>query len=149
MNTFDQQEARSKHAISWPVVLKVGLGLGIYLFIFSGGAPWTGAGVGSAVLGRALPWPLPLIAVVHFGLCLLYTAAISAVIYRLSIWTGVAAGVATSLAIYGLTYPLFVTLRGDDGRAFAAHVVLGLFGSALYKALSVPRARRDSGWRRL
>lgn len=139
MNTFEKQEERSRRQISWSAVLKVGLAMGLYLFIFAGGTPWTGAGVASGVLGRAYGLPVVVTGLAHFGLCLAYVALIAAVTYRLHVWIAVLVGPLVTLALYGLTFPLLATHNVGDSRAFSAHLVLGLFGTALYKALSVPK----------
>ena len=83
--------------------------MGLYLFVFSGGAPWLGAGVASGILGRAYAWPWLLVAVTHFALCLLYVAIIAMAIYRLSIWFAAVAGTLIAGGIYLITFPIFAT----------------------------------------
>lgn len=136
-----QQEAISRRSIHWPAVFKTALGVGTYLFIFSGGTPWTGGGVANGILGRAYEWPMPALAVAHFALCLAYISVIAAAIFRLRVLTGIFVGTAISGALYLLTFPVLATHDAGDGRALAAQLVLGLFGSALYKALSIPKVR--------
>ena len=145
MDTFEQQERIAKRRVSWPAIFKVGLGLGVYLFIFAGGTPWTGAGIANGVLGRAEPWPMPLVTIAHFSLCLVYMVILAHAIYRLNIWMAAFAGVAVGLVLYGVNYALFATHNAGDGRALSAHIVFGLFGSVLYKALSVPRVKENQG----
>lgn len=141
MNTFEQQDARARQSVNWTAALKVGLGMGLYLFIFSGGTPWTGAGTANGVLGRAYEWPWLATAVVHFALCLIYLNIVALVVYRLNIWIAVFGGAATTAALYGVTYPLLATHNAGDTRALFSHLILGLFGAALYKAISVPKLK--------
>jgi hypothetical protein len=147
MESPEHQEWRSRQQVSWPAIYKTGLGMGLFLFIFSGGTPWTSGGIVSSVMGRGLPWPWPLLIVAHFGLALLYMAIIAHIIYRFRVWMGVAIGLITALGLYAINYAI---LHGwsdprDDGRALAAHIVLGLFGSAIYKAISTPRPQPSPG----
>jgi hypothetical protein len=141
MNTFEKQELQAQKAVNWSAAIKTGLGMGLYLFIFAGGAPWLGAGAGNGVLGRAMGWPWGVMALAHFGLCVLYICIIAEVIYRFSTWIAIAIGTFTALGIYLVTYPFFAVHNVGDARALAAHLVLGLFGSAIYKAISVPKVR--------
>jgi hypothetical protein len=139
METFEHQEMRARRRVSWSAVWKTGLGMGIYLFIFSGGTPWTSGGVARGVMGWTVEWPWLLVAVSHFALCLAVVAALAAAIYRWHWVLALGVGTVVALAAYALEYPLFATDAVANGRAFSAHLVLGLFGSALYKALSVPK----------
>jgi hypothetical protein len=145
MESIEHQEWRARHHLSWSAILKIGLGLGLYLFIFPGGTPWTGGGVANGVLGRSLTWPWAAIAFTHFALCMLYMVVIALAIYRLRLIPAVIVGLVIALALYGVTYLIFATGNAGDGRSLAAHIVFGLFSAVLYKAISVPPPLRDAG----
>jgi hypothetical protein len=138
METPDHQDWRSRQRISVPAILKKASGLGLYLFIFSGGTPWTSGGVARGVVGWTVAWPWALILVSHFALCFATVALMALAIYRLHWVVAVLVGPLVSLAVYAFTVPLFALQQPSDGRAFSAFLVLGLFGAAIYKALSVP-----------
>jgi hypothetical protein len=143
METPEHQEWRSRQQVNWTAVAKSGLGMGLLLFIFAGGTPWTGASGLNQVMGRPLPWPWPTLLLAHFALAWLYMGVIAAAIYRLRVFSAILTGVVVALFLYGINFVIFAGLgsgMGDrgDARALAAHLTLGLLGSALYKALSVP-----------
>src|SRR5512146_2534755 len=82
METAEHQEWRSRQHVSWPAIFKSGLAIGLLLFIFGGGTPWTGGAGMNEVMGRPVHWPWPLLIVAHFGLAWLYMTVIAHVIYR-------------------------------------------------------------------
>lgn len=147
METPEQQEARACRQVSWNAVIKTSLYMGAFLFIFSGGTPWTSGGVANGILGRAVPgMPWILVAIGHFVACFVCIAIIAHIIYPLRAWwAGVIVGGAVSLALYGVNYVFFASHDRGDLRAFGAHLILGLFGSAIYKAMSVPPPLQDPG----
>jgi hypothetical protein len=147
MESPEHQEWRARQHVNWPAIFKCGLGVGLFLFIFSGGTPWTSGGIITGVMGRALPWPWPLIVVAHFGLCLGYMAVIAHIIYRFKVLKAIIVGLVTAMGLYAINYILLTgwSDHRDDGRALAAHIVFGLFASVVYKAISVPRPRRAAG----
>lgn len=97
----------------------------------------------NAVMGRDIPMSLPLLVASHFGLALLYMFVIAAVIYRFKTVLAVPIGIGITLALYGANYLLFsafgVSMQSPEFRPFLVHFMFGLFGSLLYKAMSVPK----------
>lgn len=143
METTQHQEWRARQHINIPAVLKAGFGAGLIFFIMSGGTPFSTSGTMNAVMGRDIPMSFPLLLVCHFGLSWLYMAIIAAVIYRFKTVIAVPVGIAIALALYGANYLLFsafgVTMQSPEFRPFMVHFMFGLFGSLLYKAMSVPK----------
>lgn len=143
METTQHQEWRSRQHISIPAVLKAGFGAGLLFFIMSGGTPFSTAGTMNAVMGRDIAMNWPLLVVCHFGLSLLYMFIIAAVIYRFKTVLAVPAGIGIALALYGANYLLFsafgLSMQSPEFRPFMVHFMFGLFGSLLYKAISVPK----------
>lgn len=143
METTQHQEWRSRQHINIPAVLKAGFGTGLLFFIMTGGSPWSTAGTMNAVMGRDIPMSLPLLVASHFGLALLYMFVIAAVIYRFKTVLAVPIGIGITLALYGANYLLFsafgVSMQSPEFRPFLVHFMFGLFGSLLYKAMSVPK----------
>lgn len=89
-----------------------------------------------------------MLVLVHFGLAVVYMMVIANVIYRMRVISAIASGVGLSILLYALNYIVFTGLgmateRGDV-RALSAHLVLGLLGSALYKAISVPPPMQEA-----
>ena len=143
METTQHQEWRSRQHINVPAVLKAAFATGLLFFIVSGGSPWSTAGTMNAIMGRDVPLSFPLLALGHFGLSLLYMFIIAAVIYRFKTVLAVPIGVGLALALYGANYLLFsafgAVMQSPEFRAFLVHFMFGLFGSLLYKAMSVPK----------
>jgi hypothetical protein len=143
METTQHQEWRSRQHINIPAVLKAGFGTGLLFFLMSGGSPWSTAGTMNAVMGRDIPMAFPMLVICHFGLALLYMFVIAAVIYRYKTVLAVPAGVGLALVLYGANYLLFsafgVNMQSPEFRPFMVHFMFGLFGSLLYKAMSVPK----------
>ena len=147
MESPEHQEWRARQRVSWPAIFKAGLGVGLFLFIFSGGTPWTSGGIVTGVMGRAMPWPWSLIILAHFGLSLGYMAIVAHIIYRFRVVSGIIVGLLVSVGLYAVNYAVLGgwSDHRDDGRALAAHIVFGLFASAIYKAISIPRPQRAPG----
>ena len=148
MESIEHQEWRARRAVNIPAALKVGAGVGVFLFIFSGGTPWTGGGTMNAVLGRPMPWPWPGIAAAHFGLCIGYMIVIASVVYRFKLISAIGAGLLTALGLFALNWLTFTMTMGigndiSNGRSLMAHIAFGLFGTVIYKAIAVPRPLRD------
>jgi hypothetical protein len=148
MESIEHQEMRARRAVNLGAALKVGAGLGVLLFVFSGGTPWTSGGTMNAVLGRPMPWPWFAVAAAHFGLCLAYMAVLANVIYRFKLIAAIGAGILTALGLFALNWGVFGMLMGftedvANGRALVAHIIFGLFGTVIYKAIAVPRPLKD------
>ncbi len=143
METTQHQEWRSRQHINIPAVLKAGIATGLLFFVMSGGSPWSTAGTMNVIMGRDVPTSFPLLVLGHFGLSILYMFIIAAVIYRFKTVLAVPIGVGISLVLYALNYLAFsafgVVMQSPEFRAFLVHFMFGLFGSLLYKAISVPK----------
>lgn len=123
--------------------------MAILLFIFSGGTPWTSGGTMNAVLGRPMPWPWFAVAAAHFVLCIAYMIVIANVVYRFKLIAAIGAGILTALGLFAVNWAVFAMTLGfgsdiANGRALVAHVIFGLFGTVIYKAIAVPRPLRDA-----
>jgi hypothetical protein len=139
---------RARQAVNMQAAFKVGAGLGAFLFLFAGGTPWTSGGTMNAVLGRPMPWPWYAIFAVHFALCIVYMVVLANVVYRFKLIAAIGAGIFTSLVLYAFYWVVFAMTMGynhdiANGRALVAHVMFGLLGTAIYKAVSVPRPLPD------
>lgn len=102
----------------------------------------------NAVLGRPMPWPWFAIAAAHFGLCLVYMFVLANVVYRFKLIAAIGAGILTSLGLFAANWGVFGMLMGlnhdiSNGRALVAHIIFGLFGTVIYKAIAVPRPLSD------
>ena len=148
MESIEHQEMRARRAVNLSAALKVGAGVGAFLFLFSGGTPWTGGGTMNAVLGRPMPWPWFAILAAHFVLCLVYMVILANVVYRFKLIAAIGTGILTSLILFAINWGIFAMTMGysqdiANGRALVAHVVFGLFGTVIYKAIAVPRPLAD------
>jgi hypothetical protein len=148
MESMEHQEARARRAVDVSAALKAGAGLGAFLFIFAGGTPWTSGGTMNAVLGRPMPWPWLVIAVVHFALCIAYMFVLAIVVCRYKLIAAIGAGILTALVLFVVNWGVFAMTMGfgndiANGRALVAHIVFGLFGAVIYKAVAVPRPMED------
>lgn len=97
----------------------------------------------NAVMGRDIPMSFPLLLACHFGLSFLYMAVIAAFIYRFKTVLAIPLGVGIALVLYGVNYLLFssfgIPMQSPEFRPFMVHLMFGLFGSLLYKAMSIPK----------
>lgn len=122
---------------------KAALAVGAYLAVFTGGAPWSGTGVGTAVVGRPAPWPMPVTLLLHFALCFAVIGLVALAVYRLNLWWAVPVGIVVAALAGAINVGVLPGAPVDEARVISAHVVLGLFGTVAYKGLSVPRRRVD------
>lgn len=148
MESIEHQEMRARREVNLTAALKVGAGLGVLLFIFPGGTPWTSGGTLNAVLGRPMPWPWFLILAVHLALCLAYMVVVANVVYRFKLIAAIGAGILTVLGLFAVNFAFFAAIMGfnqdlSNARSLVAHVIFGLFGTVIYKAISVPRPLPD------
>jgi hypothetical protein len=148
MESIEHQEWRARRAVNLSAALKVGAGLAVLLFVFAGGTPWTSGGTMNAVLGRPMPWPWLAVAATHFVLCVAYMFVIANVVYRFKLIAAIGAGLLTALALFAVNWGVFGMMMGfnsdiANGRALVAHLIFGLFGTVIYKAVAVPRPLQD------
>ena len=148
METPDQQERRARQRISLRGIVAAGFTAGLFTYLMSGGSPWSTAGTMNAIMGRDVPLGFMTIAFAHFGVALVYSAIIAAVIYRLRLLSGIAVGVGVALGLYAVNYVLFrgttSNMQSPEFRAFLVHIVFGLLASGVYQGASVPKPIRDA-----
>lgn len=147
MESPEHQEQRSRERVRPKAVVKAALLTGFVLFVMSGGGPWTTAGTMNAIMGRRVDTNILILALGHFAVAFIYMWVVAQAVYRWKLWTALGVGVAVGVALY---LPNVLIFRGlgvpentYEGRVVFVHLVYGLFGSALYKAFSVPRPMKD------
>ncbi|MHA3774300.1 hypothetical protein ACXR0O_22470 [Verrucomicrobiota bacterium sgz303538] len=97
----------------------------------------------NAVMGRDIPMAFPLIILSHFGIALVYMFVMASVIYRFKTPVAVPIGIGIAIGLYFANFLLSrafgITMQSPEFRPFLVHFMFGLFGSLLYKAMSVPK----------
>ena len=148
METPEHQEYRARQRVSWGAIIKTTGIAGLVLFIMSGGGPWSTAGTMNAIMGRDISLPIVVLALGHFAVALLYVFVMAQVIYRFRVIPGILACVGVVLGLYALNFAIFkglgVAQQSPEMRTFFVHVSFGLFASAIYKALAVPKPLRGA-----
>jgi hypothetical protein len=146
MESSTHQEWRARQKVNWRAIVQATLGAGGVLFIMSGGSPWSTAGTMNAIMGRDLPLGFFPLLFLHLVTSFIYVAVIAHVIYRLRVFPGIMAGLATAMALYALNYAVFyalpIQMQSPEQRAFFVHFTFGLLASGIYKGASVPRPFR-------
>lgn len=145
--TFEEQEIASRQSPNYTAATKVAVGMGVFLMIVTGGAPWISPEPGYAVMGRNVSWDMVTRLVVHFLLCLTYMFAIATAIYSLNVGCSILLALAISGMLYVLNHIFFSAIgygnEWGNAHALGAHFAMGLFGGLLYKAISIPKIESE------
>ena len=136
------QEWRARQAVNWTAVMQTAFFVGGITFVMSGGSPWSTGGTMNAIIGRDVPWSLPLVLFGHFVASFLLSAVIALCVYRLHLIPALIVGAFVGLGLSWVSREIFENLgwimQSPEIRARMTHFAFGLFGAAVYKGASVP-----------
>lgn len=156
-----EQSTRMEQIVDWRSAIIAGLVAGLVFLLaemigraaVTGGSPWiTTRYIAAIVMGEgALPPPPTFDAVifvvallVNFGLALLFTMILAAIIHEWNLVTGIVVGALFGLAIYAINYytftrffPWFFPVR--NWTDILSHLLFGAVAGGVYEALERER----------
>jgi hypothetical protein len=157
LNAAEQERYRRSHRIS--AAVKAALIAAAILWIFPSGQPWTSynSPSGAYIMGRpvAMDQSITMLSVQalpahlgHFGVAILYSLIILAVVYRLRTWRALLAGVVTGLVLYGVNYLAFRMIAPQftgpwEFNVGLAHALFGGLAAGMIRGFLRPPVRVD------